>query len=312
MTEQELLLDRLLAEGLTEFQSADPTLRDTARRHGWSGSLRGPLLHDGGRLPADVPEAVGALVPAVRVRPAAPPGPLRGLVRRAMAGMADTVEMVVADSTGLRPFTVRFPDRSELFVEELARVVDVTARMRARFGAALAHVRLVAVDFGPQGFRSSHYAGVATPTLGDVHLNAALFLPGPLAELEAVREVRAARPGATPPARPGGDYTPVDGTTAHELWHQVELAFTARDYPASVAFRRDVGAWFGVATIEHAAGTPGPARERVAAEVSRYGATLPLEATAEMAKLWWCGSDAPVARYFGQVVERYFPAPATG
>ncbi|HET7487254.1 MAG TPA: hypothetical protein VFJ85_04950 [Acidimicrobiales bacterium] len=309
VTEERQLLDRLVAEGYTELQSPDPRLRDAARRSGWSGTLRGPLHHGGGRLPEDAVAAVAALVPGAGVAPAPPPGPLRGLVRLALAGMPGTAELVVTDGTGLRPFSVRYPDRPDLFVEELARAVDVTVAMRARFRSALGHVRLVAIDFGPQGFRTSRYAGIATPTLGNVHLNAALFLPGPLAELEAVREVRAARPGATPSARPGGDFTAVDGTTAHELWHQVELAFTARDYRASVEFRRLLGAWFGVETIEQAAGRGGPVQDRVAAEVSPYGATRPLEATAEMAKLWWCGSDAPVARYFGEVVERFFPAP---
>lgn len=296
-----------LAEGITEFHSADPRLRDQARRSGWSGPLRGWLRHDGAVAPASIPDAVAALVPAVTITATTVRRRgLRSLVRAAVAGMPDTAEMLVHDQTGLRPFTVRYPDRPELFVEELARAVEVATAMRSRFGTALAHVRLVAVDLGPQGFVSGHHAGQAAPTVGDVHLNASLFLPDPRAELQPIRAARSATSGAVPSA-PADAYTSMDGTTAHEFWHQIELAFTARDYTASIAFRRDVGAYFGVDTIEHAVMRPGPAHEQLVQEVSRYGATAALEATAEMAKRWWCGNSSPVTRHFGQVVDRFFP-----
>jgi hypothetical protein len=107
----------------------------------------------------------------------------------------------------------------------------------------------------------------------------------------------------------------VDGTVAHEWWHQIDAHFQARRYRESIEFRREIGHYFGVETIEHAtavqANAPDAwkaAHERVAGEVSSYGGTNPKEATAELFKLWWCnvGEPTPVVRLFGQLLARYF------
>jgi len=317
MTDAREILATLVRDGVTKFQSSDPQLRDQARRSGWSGSLRGPLHlddHDGASppapAPASVPETIARLVPVVTVTTKrGRSGGIGGLVRHALAGMSDTTEVVVHDGTGLRPFTVRYPDRPELFVEELARAVDVATGFRARFGAAIEHVRLIAFDHGQQGFKSAHYSGMAAPILGDVHLNASMFLPRERAEPAAAGVDRAAEPSRPRPARAPGIYTSTDRTTAHEFWHQLELAFTTRQYTASIEFRRQVGAYFGVETVEHVIQRGGPARDRLIGEVSAYAATNALEATAEMARLWWCGNETPVAQHFGQVVDQFFPEP---
>jgi hypothetical protein len=291
----------------------DPRERDAARRQGWTGPLRGEL-HDDEHAPpwpGDVEAAVAALVPVVQATRRQPGrAGARGLFRRAMSGMADTADLVVDDSRG--HFTVRYPDRPELFVEELARVVDTAVQMRWRFGAALDHVTLITVDHGPQGFNTSRLAGVVYGNLGTVHLNASMFLPEGLDAMEKRRE---AKPSKHPPRRAEGGLTRADLVTAHEVWHQIELAFQARYYRDSIEFRRQLGAYFGVATIEHAVAHPGEAHDRLVQEVSAYAGTKPLEATAEMAAQWWWTQgldDAPaVARHFGQVVGRFFPmAPA--
>ena len=95
------------------------------------------------------------------------------------------------------------------------------------------------------------------------------------------------------PAPPGG--FALDGVVAHECWHVVEGQFVGRPLPGHVAFRREVGEYFGVETLEHVThqlGTRAPpelqaATARLAAEVSGYATTNPLEATAELFKLWW-------------------------
>lgn len=280
---------------------SDPRQRDEARRHGWTGPLRGELHEpdDGGSpWPGPVAAAVEALVPGVRVTPRRSGRRGAGrLFHHAMSGMPDTADLTVEDERGR--FTVRYPDRPELFVEELARSIDIAVSLRRRFGAALDHVSLVKIDYGPQGFRTARYAGVVMPNLGTVHLNASLMLPdGPQRP-----------PSKTPPHQPVGIYTRTDFVTAHEFWHQVELAFQARHYRDSIEFRRQVGAYFGVATIEQAVINPGEAHDRLVREVSAYAGTLPLEATAEMAALWWLTRDdpPPVAASFGQVVGRFFP-----
>jgi hypothetical protein len=281
-------LDSLRAEGHTSFQSEDARVRDEARRTGWSGSLRGPLHFDGSAALPSVPAAIEALVPGARVTPGARVGVVGRVIRTALAGRSDTVDVIVHDPNDGGRFTLRFPQHADLYVEAVARAVDTAIAMRLRFGRAVGHARLVAIDSGPQGFNTGHYAGVAVPTVGDVHLNASLFL---------APEHRADR---------------VDGTTAHEFWHQVELGFNARRYRESIDFRRALGAYFGVETLERVVDRPGPAQEQLMAEVSAYAATSALEATAEMARLWWTlGDDPPaVVQHFGAVVDRFFPPPA--
>lgn len=325
MTKAGEVLARFVAEGIVEFTTTAPELRDEARRSGWSGSLRGWLRHDGAAFPESIPEAVAALVPSLQVTPRPiPRGGVRALLRHAVAGLAGTAEVVVDDGSGLRPFTVRYPDRPDLFVEELARVIDVTVSVRARFGAAVGHVRLIAVDRSEEGFRSERTAAVASQTLGDIHFNASGFLPGGRNDRDLAV---AARPPGEPP---GGDLfagdlpagngdvsagvgagvdTPADRTTAHELWHQIEDGFAARNYAGSIEFRRELGGYFGVETIEHAVVRPGPAHDRLVREVSAYAATNALEATAEMAELWWWRPDSPVGCHFGRAVDRFFPPP---
>lgn len=302
-------LEQMLADGVTELAGGGPIVRDQARRAGWTGPLRGPLRYTGAPGPVETVAAVGALVPLLRVteKPTSARFVDR-MLRRAVTGVEHIAEIVVADRSGLDPFRVSYPDRDDLLVEELARVIDVAAAMRGRFGDALAHVRLVAIDLGQQGFASSHVAGTASPILGNVHLNASFFLPDGLVTLAAAREARDPREQRPAPARPmlAGTST-IDGTMAHELWHQVELAFTSRRYRDSIAFRQAVGAYFGVETLEHAVTRPGPAHDRLVHEVSEYGATKAIEATAEMAKLWWYGVDTPVVRHFASVVDDFFP-----
>jgi len=284
MTAREAL-DKLLAEGHTTFQTDDAGVRDEARRTGWSGPLRGPLQFDAGPPFPSVGAAIEALVPGVRVTAGPRVGVVGRVIRSALAGRTDTVEVVVHDTTEDGHFRLRYPDRADLFAEAVARAVDVAVAMHGRFGPAVGHVRLVAIDSGPQGFNTGHVAGVAAPTVGDVHLNASLCLP------------------------PEGRATSIDETTAHEFWHQVELGFNARRYRESIEFRRQLGAYFGVETLERAVDRPGAARDRLIAEVSAYAATNTLEATAEMARLWWTSraDPPPVARHFGEVVDRFFP-----
>ncbi|HEV7888066.1 MAG TPA: hypothetical protein VGO92_10940 [Acidimicrobiales bacterium] len=233
-----------------------------------------------------VAEAVQALVPHVTVGPAARAGGVRGFFRAAVAGLPDTAQFTVSDGRGR--FTVRYPDRAELHVGSLAKVVEAAAAMRTRFEAALDHLRLVSIDLGQEGFVSGRWAGVAEASVGQVHLNASLFL--------------------------AGEYALVEEVTAHELWHQIEIAFNARRYRESIEFRRAVGAYFGVETIEHAVERAGQAHDQLVREVSDYAATSAIEATAELAGKWWCSrgrDDQPaVFRHFGAVVDRFFPPPA--
>lgn len=279
----------------------DPVSRDRARRAGWTGPLRGPLHPGGQPIPADPCEALGVLVPAIRLtRGDRRPG-LAALARRAVAGMRDAVAVQVDDGTGLPPYRLVYPDRPGLMAEEVARVLDTARALRLRFGRHLAHLRTISIDRSDAGFRSGHVAGLAEGNLGQVKLNASLFLP----DLGRERQPRRSPTGGA------GVPSPADLVAAHELWHQVELIFTTRDYSSSVEFRRRVGTYFGVATIEHVMASPGPARDQLVREVSAYAATNALEATAEMAMLWWFSRHrpSPVAAHFDAVVAEFFPPP---
>lgn len=281
----------------------DPAPRDAARRAGWTGPLRGELVHTGAAgWPGSVAAAVQALVPGAHVTERDPGGTFKRLVRMSVTGRSDAAELQVQD--GLGSFTLRYPHRPDLWVERLARVVDVAVGMRARFGPSVRHVRLISIDSSSHGFITHRHAGHAVEVVGDIHVNASLFVPA-----EDELRLLHGKPGGA--ARVPPPYDKVDSTVAHELWHQIEALFVGRRYRESIEFRRMLGAHFGVETLEHAVMHPGPARDRVAAEVSPYAATKVGEATAEMAAVWWCTREAPdpppVARAFAAAVDAFFP-----
>jgi hypothetical protein len=240
--------------------------------------------------------ALGALadaVPGASVAAKPRGGAVRQLLRASRTGRADSAEAVIRDGVG--QFTLRYPNDPDVDVDALVEVVAVALAMRTRFGQWLAHAKLISIDHSSHGFRTHTTAGEAANIVGDVHLNATSFLPDP----DRGREPR--RAGV------------VGETTAHELWHQVEMAFLARRYRDSIEFRRQVGAYFGVETLEHAVERAGPAHDKLVAEVSAYAGTKAIEATAELARVWWAtrawDDPPPVAAHFGAVVDRFFPPP---
>jgi hypothetical protein len=95
------------------------------------------------------------------------------------------------------------------------------------------------------------------------------------------------------------------------MWHQMEGAIEAQRAMDGIELRRALGEALGVETLERAVNggrTRAPeawsaAHARLVKEVSPYAATAPVEATAEMFKLWWCGSGdlAPIVRRFGEL-----------
>src|SRR5439155_7365847 len=114
---------------------------------------RGPLTWPGGELPPRPPApfpppppaaTVQALVPGVHVVDKPPGGVLRKLVRASLSGRTDSAELKVSDELGA--FVVRYPATPGLWVEQVARVVDVAAGMRRRFGPTIAHVKLISID----------------------------------------------------------------------------------------------------------------------------------------------------------------------
>jgi len=249
-------------------------------------------------------------------------GRLGRLAQGATAGRTDMTRLVVRPHGEPVPFSVAVPVSEDVMPEAIALAVDTMAAVRRTFGSAVEHVRTLSFDHSDHGMVRGRVAGMARPIAWIVHLNASLALAD---EWLAVLRSRAATPSKLPPSDVPSPFTRIDGVTAHELWHQMELTWEARDYRSTVQFRRELGGYFGFDTIEHvvdgkrrgAPPTAADACRRLAWEVSPYATTNRLEATAEMFKAWWCnvGPPSPVVAHFGTLIERYFgvsgPPPVT-
>lgn len=223
--------------------------------------------------------------------------PLKRMARSAIGGRTAGVELVVADGhPGLRPFTIELPAADDIVAGVVADAIATAVGIRRRFGRAIDALRSMSFDLHDGRMASGHIAGTAHLNLGVVHLNAAYVTASGIAEEQR-------RTGRPPMA--------MDALVAHELWHLIELAWETRDYATTIAFRRDVGAHFGVATIEHAVRGDADANAHLREEVSAYAATGSREATAEMFQQWWvAGEVSPAIAHFAAAVDRYLPPPS--
>jgi hypothetical protein len=309
------LLDALVdhAPNGLEVVTTDPLVRDIARRHGFAGPLRGPLapgatpspsaLDD----PAALRDAIQLLLPGIDVDVEARVGVTRGFFRRASSGVARTVNLFAAPSPQSPSVRFSVPFRDDLLVESVARCIEMTIEIGRRCGRAASHVRRVSFDYSDSQLLSGHHAGSADRVSGTIHMNASLASVEGLTTMETLRAQRGGggSAGVLPP------FNQIDGTTAHEMWHQMEGAIEGRHAMDGIELRRALGEALGVETLERAvnggrASAPETwqlARERLVEEVSPYAATAPVEATAEMFKLWWCGSGelSPIVRRFGEL-----------
>jgi hypothetical protein len=201
------------------------------------------------------------------------------------------------------------PARPDQIAETVALTVDTALAVRARFGDAVDYVDRISFDHASHGMSTGKIAGAAAHIQGLIHLNASYCFVEGVEVIERARQARIAegRPAATSAEVPTR-WTVLDGIVSHELWHKIELAWEARRYRETMDFRREIGSWLGVRTLEEVFDVPA-ARATLAAGVSAYAATARLEATAEMFKLWWCGPPPPgsLAARFGDLVERNFP-----
>jgi len=319
-----------------QVDSLNPVIRDEARRRGYTGPLRGPLTMPSlgqsgrcgseGRTAGPAATAVGQCLPGGATDRAATAARLGELLGRSVSaaaggsrwlnalrfGYAGAARLTVAGSD----LAVTIPDTPELMVETVARAIDTVLDVRHRFGVHADHLRSVSFDRPSHGAQRARWAGQASPTVFSIHLNEDLAVADGWVRLRREREaapLRRPSAGAPPPS------TLIDGVAAHEAWHQIEFKFRARIADHS-AFRRALGAVLGVETLEqaiqgghrNAAGPMRSAYERLRDTVSPYATTNPLEATAEMFKLWWCGASNPTLDCFGTLLDRYFDLGRTG
>lgn len=244
-------------------------------------------------LAGDVSAIVGGAVSITERHP----GVVRRIARSAMGGSAAGPELVVDDRhPELRPFVVALPDAPDLLAAVIAEAITTALAIRRRFGRALAGLRRMSYDLSDRRMATGHLAGNAHLNMSTIHLNAMYVTASGV----AAEERRLGRPVVV-----------MRALVAHELWHLIELAWEVRDYRTTVAFRRELGHHFGVETIEHAIVSDDRAKQQLLVEVSPYATTGSKEATAEMFEQWWtAGPRSPAVARFGELVDRYFPAPA--
>ncbi|HEX3540993.1 MAG TPA: hypothetical protein VHT75_11190 [Acidimicrobiales bacterium] len=319
------------AQGRLAIMLADGTdlrLRYFARAAGFQGPLRGDLRLDlraspaapaGGesgvtRLVSDLE----ALLPDVTLATRRPPGIVRSILRSAASGVSGTVHLIARLANEDRALQLAVPVTSDVLAESVALAVDSALSLRRRFRPLLDPVR-VFFDEEAHGMRVGTIAGLAAPSVRDVHLNSAYLSLSGQERLQRQRAERTANPDPArrPPLTVLPPFTWLDALVAHEFWHQIEFGLESARYRDSVEFRRVVGRYFGVETLEQAikgarADAPSEwqaAHRKLAGEVSAYGATAPKEATAELFAQWWCtpADPPPPARFFGPVLRQFFP-----
>jgi hypothetical protein len=312
--ELRMLLDAVAARGL-EIVTSDPLVRDVARRHGFTGSLRGALRpgptgpRSGTDDPSGVRDGLQELLPGIVVTVEANAGAARGLLRRAVSGVAKTFNLFAAPDDLATPTRFSVPQRGDLLIESVGRCIDTTIAIRRRFGAVAATARRLSFDHADFQLLHGNHAGSADRSSGLIHMNASFASLEGLTTMEQLRAERAGGGSAGVPA----PFNQIDGTTAHEIWHQMEGAVEARSSMDGINLRRRLGEALGVETLEQAVNGIRPrspdawkhAYARLVDEVSPYAATAPIEATAEMFKLWWCatGEPAPIVLRFGELIQ---------
>jgi hypothetical protein len=222
------------------------------------------------------------------------PNVVARVIRAAISGQQPGLDLVVRDGVpNLKPYTVSLPDAPDLAPDAMSTAIRTATSIRRRFGPAVAALRRMSFDLHDPRMQSGHFAGLANLNLATAHLNSAWVTESGRAQL-------AARGGAVT----------IGSLVAHELWHLIELAWEVRDYRATIRFRTELGAHFGVATIEHAVRGNAQANEQLRREVSAYAGTGSKEATAEMFEQWWTGDNTtPAIAHFGALVDRYLPPP---
>jgi hypothetical protein len=322
------LLDALTAHTSDlEVDATDPLVRDFMRHYGFTGPLRGPLVPGANVVPrtddpAGIEDAVRHLLPGIDVRVEAAPGVARSWFRRAVSGVSNLIDLYAAPDDHTPPTRFAIPMRADLLVESIARCIDTTIAIRRRFARAAESVRWLSFDHADFDLLHGSHAGSADRNRGLIHMNASFASVEGLTAMDTARAARAVPPSPFPqppvpvlapsPAIVPAPWNVVDGVTAHEVWHQIEGQVEARDYRDGFALRRRLGEALGVETLEQAVNGGRPrspdrwkiAYARLVDEVSSYGATKPVEATAEMFMLWWCanGERAPIVEAFGELV----------
>ncbi|HLF41472.1 MAG TPA: hypothetical protein VI854_08365, partial [Acidimicrobiia bacterium] len=306
-------LEAMAASGGALVDSQSPVVRDQARRRGYTGPLRGPLTmgRTSGAAAPGAPVDRAATVAAVGALMGRPlTEDLVARRRRFLSSVRVGYRGALSLTVGEPRLVVTVPDSSDLMIESVARAIDTVLAVRDRFGSHAGHLQVVSFDRASHRSGGARWAGQANQTVFSIHLNDNLALADGWVRLHREREATPGRPSSATVPHP---FMRVDGVSAHEAWHQIEYKFRGRRADHAT-FRSELGAVLGVGTLEQAIQgrhRHAPEELRLACKhlvqtVSPYAAKNPVEATAEMFKLWWCGVSNPTIDCFGGLLERFF------
>ena len=301
-------LEFVEAEGAHRIDVCNLFLRHELRKRGFSGALRSPLVRREPSQVPPVPEQIEQLLPSTTVRARPHRSRWLRLAASAAGGTRRMTRLVVEPLDDRKSIRVHLPERDDQIPEVIALAVDTTLSIQGRFAALAGHVRTISFDHAVEGMATGQVGGAAKHRPGAIHLNAGYSFVSGLERLAGKGEKSLRHSPEAVPASVPSPWTGIDHVVAHELWHEMEFAWEARSYTQTVEFRREIGGWFGLETLERVF-TNEHTRYVLAEGVSPYAATNRIEATAEMFALWWCGPPTPgsLAERFGALVENCFP-----
>jgi len=319
------LLDELGGGGPFELEVTDPLIRYAARRKGFTGGLRVPLLppEPGARpsQPEPPPRNAGELATVVNgmigravARAQRRPSRLLDMAYVATSGNPSSFHLRIDTPDG-SAFNVVVPGSGHVMPEIVGLTCDTALGVHQAFPNELRPLHSIAFDKSDARFSRGRrrVSGLAQQSLARVHLNASLTAAD---RLVAARRHRTDHPPPKVPLQALPPATFVDGVVAHELWHIIEGSFETRRYRESIEFRRQLGEVLGVATLERAVqprredGAAGTAAHlQLREQVSDYATATTREATAELFHAWWWRRPPhpPVVERFGELLREYFP-----
>jgi hypothetical protein len=286
--------------------TVDAALREAARAAGYRGGLRSPLRRTPDSASEPVPATVAEWLPDtdVEVRRAA------GRLPRLLATGLDQPSRVTARRDGAEVDIV-LPLGPNALLEAIAATVDTLLTLTVRLGPVARRVPSMRFSRNGPGMAHGRYAGVNE---GGAIVLSPMYVDG--TALDAIRRRRDVAIGTgRSPERPRWDRFAVDLVVVHEAGHSVDQAPRSGRLSDTVDARREIGAAFGVETVELAlradwANAPDDwerARERIVADLSLYATTNPVELFAEAFVAWYLREDTPVVAAMDGVLRARYP-----
>lgn len=300
--------------GPVVLRCTDPVVRDEARRAGFVGALRAPLVRAGPPARArdvvrDPAGAVAAWLPDARVEVQAGSAPRR-LVRRMTTGLAGGAR--ISATRGGVSVALVAPLGPDALTEAIASVLDTLLDLAARLGphfGAVPTIRFAVAD-----------STIAGGSVAGNNAGAGIALSPAYVDAAARSRIRRRHDARSSPAlgsvrRVQGDRFPGDLVVVHEAGHSIDQAEGSGRLSDTIAFRRRLGLAVGVDSIEQALRADWleapaawrAAREQVVGQLSAYATTNCVELFAEAFVGWYLRVDAPLVLALDAALRDRYP-----